>query len=288
MSDAYDGQCINGDGQAPNVNGLVKQLTDPSNPTTVAGFDDFVEAFADQIDGLWASTLRDVSILANVDAYKLSAKKFRDRVIDTGQRGGVSLGDESAASYLVRTMGPPQQGYPLGRDEDRTTTAYRGGGGRQASRHDRLASAARPTAAFPAIAVGRMLDSEDDSKLTWREKFEAFVGFLAKCSDTERDDYLDAAAGARTGGIRVDADVVAEEEESRKESIVTLANVQVATGATKRDTRLRLMRAFNTPFLPDILVCSQVMGEGVDLQRHCRHVLHHDLAWNPSSIERIN
>ena len=105
LSDAYDTQCINGNGTAPNVNGLVNQLTDPTNPTSVADFDDFVEAFADQIDGLWASTLREVSILANVDSYKLSAKKFRDRVIDTGQRGGVSLGDESAASYLARTMG---------------------------------------------------------------------------------------------------------------------------------------------------------------------------------------
>src|SRR5438034_9776812 len=46
------------------------------------------------------------------------------------------------------------------------------------------------------------------------------------------------------------------------------------------------MRAFNTPFLPDILVCSEVMGEGVDLQRACRHVIHHDLAWNPSTIEQ--
>jgi superfamily II DNA/RNA helicase len=57
-------------------------------------------------------------------------------------------------------------------------------------------------------------------------------------------------------------------------------------GTTRRDTRARLMRAFNTPFFPDILVCSQVMGEGVDLQRFCRHVIHHDLAWNPSTIEQ--
>ena len=105
MSDAYDNQCINGTGTAPNVNGLINQLTNPTNPTAVAGFDDFVTAFADSIDGLWASMVRDVSIVANVDAYKLSAKTFRDRVIDTGQRGGVSLGDESAASYLARTMG---------------------------------------------------------------------------------------------------------------------------------------------------------------------------------------
>ena len=70
------------------------------------------------------------------------------------------------------------------------------------------------------------------------------------------------------------------------DSVVTLANVQVATGRTKRETRSRLMRAFNTPFFPDIFVCSQVMGEGVDLQRYCRHVIHHDLAWNPSTIEQ--
>jgi hypothetical protein len=67
---------------------------------------------------------------------------------------------------------------------------------------------------------------------------------------------------------------------------VTLANVQVAMGTTQRDTRARLMRAFNTPFFPDILVCSEVMSEGVDLQRFCRHVIHHDLDWNPSKIEQ--
>jgi hypothetical protein len=28
------------------------------------------------------------------------------------------------------------------------------------------------------------------------------------------------------------------------------------------------------------------MGEGVDLQRFCRHIIHHDLDWNPSTIEQ--
>ena len=105
LSDAYDTQCIAGDGNAPNINGLINQLTDPANPTAVADFDAFVAAFVDQIDGLWASMVSDVAIVANVDAYKLSAKTFRDRVIDTGNRGGVSLGDESAASYLARETG---------------------------------------------------------------------------------------------------------------------------------------------------------------------------------------
>ena len=139
----------------------------------------------------------------------------------------------------------------------------------------------------PNVAVERMLDSKDASMVSWRAKFETFVDFLTDhCTATERADYLEAAAGTRTGGIRVDADLVTTDDGNSKDSVVTLANVQVATGRTKRDTRSRLMRAFNTPFFPDIFVCSQVMGEGVDLQRYCRHVVHHDLAWNPSTIEQ--
>ena len=139
----------------------------------------------------------------------------------------------------------------------------------------------------PETAVERMLDNNDASMVTWRAKFETFVDFLTDhCSAAERVDYLEATAVTRTGGIRVDADLVTADDENGKDSVVTLANVQVATGRTKRDTRSRLMRAFNTPFFPDIFVCSQVMGEGVDLQWYCRHVIHHDLAWNPSTIEQ--
>ena len=105
LSDAYDSQCITGDGSAPNVDGLIHQLTNPSNPSAVADFDAFVDSFADAIDGLWAPTMRNVAIVANVAAYKLSAKTYRDRVIDTGQRGGVSLGAITAADYLAEKTG---------------------------------------------------------------------------------------------------------------------------------------------------------------------------------------
>ena len=106
LSDAYDNAAINGPGGAsPNINGLIAQLTNPTDPTAVATFDAFVAAYADSIDGLWASTMRDVAIVSNVDAYRLSAKTFRDRVIDTGQRGGVSLGDQSFADYAMEKTG---------------------------------------------------------------------------------------------------------------------------------------------------------------------------------------
>jgi superfamily II DNA or RNA helicase len=137
----------------------------------------------------------------------------------------------------------------------------------------------------PTVAAAMVLNHTDDSGLSWREKFDSFIEFLTQgCSTDERKLYLEAAQVTRTGRIRVERDE--DEDPLTKSGIVTLANVQVATGQTKRETRARLMRAFNTPFFPDILVCSEVMGEGVDLQRSCRHVIHHDLAWNPSTIEQ--
>jgi ERCC4-related helicase/predicted nucleic acid-binding protein len=137
----------------------------------------------------------------------------------------------------------------------------------------------------PAKAVAKTLDYTDGSGISWRRKFDDFIEFLTdRCSSEERRLFLEAARRTETGGIRVED---GEEEDSESQSgQVTLANVQVAMGTTRRDTRARLMRAFNTPFFPDILVCSKVMGEGVDLQRFCRHVIHHDLDWNPSSIEQ--
>ena len=39
--------------------------------------------------------------VGGTDSCKLSVKTFRDRVIDTGQRGSVSLGDTSFADYAA-------------------------------------------------------------------------------------------------------------------------------------------------------------------------------------------
>ena len=62
--------------------------------------------------------------------------------------------------------------------------------------------------------------------------------------------------------------------------------VRMVYGETKRETRERLMLAFNSPMFPEILISSAVLGEGVDLHRFCRYVIHHDLSWNPSTIEQ--
>jgi len=54
----------------------------------------------------------------------------------------------------------------------------------------------------------------------------------------------------------------------------------------KPETRRTLLLTFNTPLFPEILVASRVLAEGVDLHLSCRHVIHHDLDWNPSLLEQ--
>ena len=91
LGDQYDRQCITGDGAAPNVDGLVNQLDNPADPTEVADFDAFLAAFADHIDGLWASMMTEVALITNADAYKLSAKSFRD--IAAADLGAIAFAD---------------------------------------------------------------------------------------------------------------------------------------------------------------------------------------------------
>lgn len=106
LSDELDDQAINGNGTAPNLTGMFERLTNPSDPgAAVATFDDFVSAFADGIDGLWANTSKDVAIVAGVDTYKLSAKTFRDRVISETSAAAASLGDMAFSDYAMAQFG---------------------------------------------------------------------------------------------------------------------------------------------------------------------------------------
>ena len=107
ISDELDDQMVNGNGTAPDLTGMFQRLTDPTGtaPATIAAFDDFVALFAGGIDGLWANTTKDVGVVVNPESYRLAVKTFRDRVIDTGQRGGVSLGDQSFADYGMEKYG---------------------------------------------------------------------------------------------------------------------------------------------------------------------------------------
>ena len=92
LSDELDNQILNGTGADDDLTGLFKRLDDPNAPAAgVATFDGFLGAFAGCIEGLWASQMNEVSIVAGPDTYRLSAKTFRDA---TGQDlGAIAFAD---------------------------------------------------------------------------------------------------------------------------------------------------------------------------------------------------
>jgi hypothetical protein len=121
-----------------------------------------------------------------------------------------------------------------------------------------------------------------------RGLLRAFFDFLAKCAERERERYLEAIDKIQTGTIKGHDVQSRFEKDERQEADPArlLPNVRLVNGAVKSETRQRLMLTFNSPFFPEVLVCSSVMAEGVDLHRFCRYVIHHDLCWNPSTLEQ--
>jgi hypothetical protein len=92
-------------------------------------------------------------------------------------------------------------------------------------------------------------------------RVEEFLRELAEMGPTEREAHLRYAMNPKA------------------EAVV------LVTGDSGID-RDAVFNGFNTPLLPDILVCTQVGQEGIDLHRHCRHVVHYDLGWNPATLEQ--
>ncbi len=139
-------------------------------------------------------------------------------------------------------------------------------------------------------ALQQAFDSKDASGLTLREILrEQFLKFLVdRCGERDRERYIDAVKRIQTGShFGVDATSSYADDElqgARPENLIP--NVRLVNGRTRSETRQRLMLTFNTPFYPEILVASNVMAEGVDLHLNCRYVIHHDLCWNPSTLEQ--
>lgn len=95
-----------------------------------------------------------------------------------------------------------------------------------------------------------------------RERFEAYLETLQRAVDLEEQ-------------------IAVYGEASRNRDIVTRV-----TGAVAGSERDRLFTGFNTPLVPEVLIVTTVGQEGIDLHRECRHVIHHDLPWNPATLEQ--
>lgn len=136
----------------------------------------------------------------------------------------------------------------------------------------------RYTALSPAIDADQLLagiHGENPLGIAPLERWQDFTTRLSAMGSDERDRFVAALLGADRAG-----------DDAGASGGASLAPVRRAHGGTERERRERLIKLFNTPFAPDLLVASSVMGEGIDLHQECRHVLHHDLDWNPSVLEQ--
>jgi ERCC4-related helicase len=134
-------------------------------------------------------------------------------------------------------------------------------------------------------------ETDSGGQQSLRSTIEHFCRFLdERCIETEREAFLSALDTVQTGthlgkSLRSDFDA-AEVGVQRSTKTMFLPNVRLANGEVKSETRRRLLLTFNTPLFPEILIASSVMAEGVDLHLNCRYVIHHDLCWNPSTLEQ--
>ncbi|MBU1101436.1 MAG: DEAD/DEAH box helicase [Bacteroidetes bacterium] len=135
----------------------------------------------------------------------------------------------------------------------------------------------------------KAMDSKDSSGISLRNTILEFLNFLEKkCGNDERIRYIESLHAIQTGSILTDnvKSYYSQDEIQGENAARLIPNVRLVNGATKSDTRQNLMLTFNTPFYPDILISSSVLAEGVDLHLNCRFIIHHDLCWNPSTLEQ--
>jgi superfamily II DNA or RNA helicase len=145
------------------------------------------------------------------------------------------------------------------------------------------------TAADHALAFAQAIERTDIGGLSLRERIEELCAFLSQRIPRERADYLDALQSIQTGqqsGKEVAASIDASEYAEETDRVALVPNVRLANGVVKTETRRKLLLAFNTPLFPEVLIASSVLAEGVNLHLNCRHVIHHDLCWNPSTLEQ--
>jgi hypothetical protein len=145
---------------------------------------------------------------------------------------------------------------------------------------------------------GALAHRRDASGVSTQQKVREFLAFARElaergCHRTGEDEedgrdplaeYLGAVAAYTPPHGEAEGE---DDEQEGPEGAYRLGRVvRRVFGETRREVRRRLMLAFNSPLFPEVLVSSAVLGEGVDLHRFCRHVIHHDLCWNPSTLEQ--
>ena len=104
LSNAIEEQILNGDGDTPNLNGLLKRLTDPDEAMEKHTPVSYVSTIAGSLDGIHGYTLNDLRTLAGKQTYQAMVAGYFDSTavsaasyLDT-HTGGVRMSDRIPAA----------------------------------------------------------------------------------------------------------------------------------------------------------------------------------------------
>ena len=153
----------------------------------------------------------------------------------------------------------------------------------------RILQALRRALLRESVLLRLLPDKADRDESGWGELLvQAFFAPLRHQRESMADkvavfleDLLAASGNIHEPGSQ--RFVLLDSTSLRDEQFVALVG---GSGVTKKEAKERIFAGFNTPLLPEVLICTAVGQEGIDLHRHCRHVVHFDLAWNPAILEQ--
>ena len=104
MADQLDEQVINGNGTAPNVSGILQELTNPSNPSATATFPTYRNVPIDALDGKLTRAEGNIRVLLGLKTYQHARKLLNS----TSERDAIEAmrGLGARVQYSVKLPDP--------------------------------------------------------------------------------------------------------------------------------------------------------------------------------------
>lgn len=127
------------------------------------------------------------------------------------------------------------------------------------------------------------------SESMWRRMVRFLLSLCEANGSMNTDDHTNTRRRSLWRGVNLQrsrADAKHDDEVSSDANKHDDYAVRTLDGSIKHDSRIVLCAAFNSPLAPDILICTSIGSEGIDLHRECAEIIHHDLPWNPARLEQ--
>ena len=115
--------------------------------------------------------------------------------------------------------------------------------------------------------------------------------YLSFCKSVEKDMLQKGLAFLIAKAVSTFQIFYKKELNLTEESLLTekwtfLNNTSPVFPVCADTNRSSILKAFNTPFYPNVLVATSVLQEGVNLHYHCNEVIHYGLAWTQGDNEQ--